>query len=438
VSPAPQPIASSTPPTPSTAPTPTAPVASIETEDPAGRWRVLVVLSIGILLAEAPWFTSSAVTPLLREAWQPVGLELAMLVVAVQIGFAVGALLLAITGAADVIRGDRLFFWGAIVTGAANLGFAWLATDPISALPFRFLTGAGIAAVYPVGMNLIAGWFRVGRGTAIGILIGALTVGTALPHLLRAVGALAGSDWRVIVSWASLAAFIGGAAVLAGADPGPFDARAPRFSLRIAARAFQEPSVRLANLGYLGHMWELFAMWTWVPLFLAASFAAAGAGDAATAAAAAFVVIAAGGIGCAAGGVLADRVGRTSLTIAAMAASGTCALAIGFLYAGPPLLVLAVAIIWGVTVVADSPQFSAAVSELAPAGTSGSALSLQTAVGFVLTAATILSVGALDPGDGTGWRIAFGSLALGPLVGVIAMWRLRGRPDATRMAGGRR
>jgi MFS family permease len=399
---------------------------------------VLLVLSVGILLAEAPWFTSAAVTPLLRIEWRPEGLELAMLVVAVQIGFAVGALALAITGAADVIRGDRLFFWGAVTTGAANLGFAWLATDPVSALPFRFLTGAGIAAVYPVGMKLIAGWFRVGRGTAIGILIGALTVGTALPHLLRAVGAVAGADWRLIVTWASIAAFVGGAAVLVGADPGPFDTPAQRFSLRIAARAFREPSVRLANLGYLGHMWELFAMWTWVPLFLAASFAAAGGHDAASAALAAFAVIAAGGIGCVVGGVLADRFGRTSLTIAAMAASGACALLIGFLYGGPPALVLTVAVVWGITVVADSPQFSAAVSELAPAGTAGSALSLQTAVGFVLTAATILSVGALDPADGIGWRIAFGSLALGPLVGVIAMWRLRGRPDAVKMAGGRR
>ncbi|HSO29443.1 MAG TPA: MFS transporter [Candidatus Sulfomarinibacteraceae bacterium] len=406
--------------------------------EPAGRWRVLFVLSIGILLAEAPWFSSAAVTPLLRVDWRPEGLELAMLTVAVQLGFAAGALLLAASGAADVIRGDRLFFWGAVVTGAGNLGFAWLATDPGSALPFRFLTGAGIAAVYPVGMKLIAGWFRVGRGAAIGILLGALAVGTALPHLLGAFGTVAGADWRMIVTWASIAAFLGGVAVLAGAPPGPFDAPAPRFSFSIAARAFREPSVRLANLGYLGHMWELFAMWTWVPLFLAASLAASGSGDASSAALAAFVVIAAGGIGCAAGGILADRFGRTTLTIAAMGSSGACCLLIGFLYGGPPVVVLGLAIVWGITVVADSPQFSAAVSELAPTGTAGSALAMQTAVGFVLTAATILSVGALDPGDGAGWRIAFGSLALGPLVGVVAMWRLRGRPDATKMAGGRR
>lgn len=406
--------------------------------DPAGRWRVLAVLSIGILLAEAPWFSSAAVTPLLRQQWQVQGLDLAMLTVAVQIGFAVGALLLAATGAADVIRGDRLFFWGAVVTAAANLGFAWLASDPVSALPFRFMTGVGIAGVYPVGMKLVAGWFRAGRGMAIGVLIGALTVGTALPHLFRALGSLTGADWRVIVTWTSVAAFLGGAAVLTGAEAGPFDAPSPRFSLRIAARAFREPSVRLANLGYLGHMWELFAMWTWVPLFLAASFTASSGRDDAGAAFAAFVVIAAGGIGCIAGGALSDRLGRTTITIVSMAISGTCAVLIGFTFGGPPAIVLALAVVWGITVVADSAQFSVAVSELAPPGTAGSALSLQTAIGFVLTAATIISVGALDPGDGTGWRIAFGSLAIGPIVGVAAMWRLRGLPDALKMASGRR
>lgn len=406
--------------------------------EPAGRWRALTLLSVGILLAEAPWFSSSAVTPLLKLQWEFHGLEVAMLTVAVQIGFAVGALALATTGAADVIRSDRLFFWGAVVTAAANLGFAWLATDPISALPFRFMTGVGIAGVYPVGMKLVSGWFRAGRGMAIGVLIGALSVGTALPHLFRAFGSLADADWRVIVTWTSIAAFLGGIAVLAGVAPGPFDTPSPRFSLRIAARAFREPSVRLANLGYLGHMWELFAMWTWVPLFLAASFAVAGSTDAATTALAAFVVIAAGGVGCVAGGILADRFGRTTITIAAMVVSGTCAVLIGFTYGGPPAVVLALAVVWGITVVADSAQFSAAVSELSPPGTAGSALSLQTAAGFVLTAVTILSVGALDPADGAGWRVAFGSLALGPLVGIIAMWRLRGRREALQMAGGRR
>jgi MFS family permease len=406
--------------------------------DPPGRWWMLAVISVGILLAEAPWFSSAAVAPLLSAEWHPTGLELSLLTVAVQLGFAGAALALAMSGAADVLPGRVLFAGGAFVTAAANLGFAWVATDAASALPFRALTGAGIAAVYPVAMKLIAGWFRIRRGLALGLVIGAIAAGSALPHLFRAVGALADADWRVIVSWTSVAALAGGLVALGLARPGPFDVGAPRFSLGIAASAFRERSVRLANLGYLGHMWELFAMWTWVPLFLAASFAAAGVVEPALAALAAFAVVAAGWLGCAGGGLIADRFGRTTLTIGALVASGTCSVAIGFLFGAAPALVVGLALVWGLTVAADSPQFSAAVSELAPSGTAGSALAIQTAAGFTLTAITILVVGAIDARDGTGWRVAFGSLALGPLVGILAMWRLRRLPEAARMAGGRR
>jgi MFS family permease len=287
-------------------------------------------------------------------------------------------------------------------------------------------------------MRLVAGWFQARRGLALGFVIGAIAAGSALPHLFRAVGGLAGADWRAIVTWTSVAALAGGIVVLRDGRPGPFETRAPRFSLRIAAAAFREPSVRLANLGYLGHMWELFAMWTWVPLFLAASFSAAGLVDPTVAAVASFAVVGAGWLGCSVGGVIADRFGRTTLTIGALAISGACSLSIGFLFGAVPALVLALALVWGLTVAADSPQFSAAVSELSPPGTAGSALAIQTAAGFTLTAVTILAVGAVDANDGSGWRLAFGSLAIGPAIGIVAMWRLRNRPDAVRMAGGRR
>jgi len=406
-------------------------------EDPA-RWRLLAIVAVGTLLAMAPWFSASAVAPLLATDWNLDRLGLPMLAIAVQVGFAAGALALALTAAADVLSARILFAAGAFLAAIANLGFAFLARDAASALPFRVLTGLALAGVYPIGLKLLAGWFRRERGLAIGVLVGALTVGSALPYLLRAVGATQGLDWRATVAAASILGILGGLLVLTGASNGPWEVPAPRFSLDVAKSAFGEPAVRLANLGYLGHMWELYAMWTWVPLFVTASFLAAGTDNPTTASLAAFAIVGSGGAGCVVAGVLADRLGRTTLTIIAMAVSGSCAIAVGLLFGAAPILTFAVGVIWGVTVVADSAQFSTAVSELSPPGTAGSALAIQTALGFLLTGVTIFAVGLLGPGDGSGWRIAFGLLAVGPVVGIIAMWRLRLRPEAVRMANGHR
>jgi len=406
-------------------------------EDPR-RWRQLAIVAAGELLAMAPWFSASAVAPLLATDWSLDRLGLPILAVAVQVGFAIGALALAATAAADVLPARLVFATGAFLAAVANLGFAYIPHEAATALPFRVVTGLALAGVYPIGLKLLAGWFRRERGLAIGVLVGALTVGSALPYLLRAIGASQGLDWRLTVGSASVLGIVGGLLVLGGAAAGPWDIPAPKFSLDVARSAFREPAVRLANLGYLGHMWELYAMWTWVPLFVAASFAAAGSPSSTSASLAAFVIVGSGGVGCVVAGLLADRLGRTTLTIAAMAISGSSAVAAGFLFGAAPIATVVVGVVWGVTVVADSAQFSTAVSELAPPGTAGSALAIQTALGFLLTGVTILAVGLLDPADSTVWRIAFGLLALGPLVGILAMWRLRRRPEAVRMAGGRR
>lgn len=399
------------------------------------RRRALALLSLAELLALSLWFSASAVLPALSREWELGDAGRAGLTIAVQLGFIVGTLLSALANLPDILPARALVMAGAVAGAAVNAALAVWADGLPEALALRFLTGVCLAGAYPPAMKITATWFREGRGLAIGLLVAALTVGSASPHLIRGMTDL---PWRHTLLAASLLA-VGGAVVVAFVSEGPHRFPAARFDPRMAGAVFQERGSRLACLGYFGHMWELYPMWTWLGTFLTASLEARGGGSYAglNASAATFACMGlAGGLGAYMGGALADRWGRTTLTMAAMALSGLCAAVIGLTFAGPPAITLLIAVVWGVTVIADSAQFSTAVTELAPPAYVGTALTTQTCAGFALT---MLSIWLIPPVvQAVGWRWAFAALAVGPGLGVLAMGRLRAVPEAARMAGGRR
>ncbi|HVQ88757.1 MAG TPA: MFS transporter, partial [Actinomycetes bacterium] len=396
------------------------------------RWLALGAVAVAELLAMTTGFSTAAVVPQLRIAWDLSQPAASWLTVAVQLGFVVGAVLSASINLADLVSPRWLMFFGASGAAVTNLLLTQVhGVEPAIAL--RLATGAALALVYPPALKLMATWFRSGRGVALGVLVAALTLGSATPHLVNGIG---GVQWQVVIVSTSVLTLTGGVLALVAGVEGPFAFPSARFEPRQVGRAFADRGVRLASLGYFGHMWELYAMWAWFGVFLVDVFARRGTEDTRVAASyATFVVIGSGALGSIVGGVLGDRWGRTKLTALAMTCSGATALVIGGFVNGPLWLVLGLGVFWGFWVIADSAQFSAIVTETGNQRYVGTALTLQLAAGFVLTAVTIYLVPLVR--DAEGWWLAFAILAPGPILGVAAMMRLANSPEAKLIAGGK-
>lgn len=383
---------------------------------------MLALLACAELLGMTLWFAGSAVAPQYAAQWGLTPSETGWLTTVVQIGFVLGTAVSALLNVADVVPVRRLFAGSALLGALANV--ALLTADGFAAaLGWRFLTGVALAGVYPPAMKMIATWFRARRGMAVGTIVGALTVGKGLPYLVHAIP---GAGITPVLLAASTGALLSAALVWFGYRDGPYPFAARPFSWRLVTEVTSARQWRLATGGYLGHMFELYAAWTWLPVFIAASIAvrdpSAGVQGSSFASALSFAVLAIGGVGCIWGGVMSDRRGRAWLVTTAMTVSGLCALAIGLTFGRSLWMLAPVALVWGFFVIADSAQFSVMVTESVPSHAVGTALTLQTSLGFLLTAVTIQLVPPLA--EALGWSWAFVVLALGPLAGIGSIRRL--------------
>ena len=374
---------------------------------------MLAALSLAEFLGMTLWFSATAAAPALITEFHLGSGQAAWLTMGVQGGFVCGTLLSAVFNLPDVLNSRWLFALGCLAGAIAN-GSVTVVDSPTSAVTLRVVTGVALAWVYPPGMKIAASWFERKRGAALGILVGALTVGSAFPHLLASLGV--SIPWRTLMLISSGCAIAGGVVVLAVIHDGPYVSTTAPFDPRAIGRVFSNRRVRLATLGYLGHMWELYAMWTWIATFAAASLLAP------SGSVVAFVAIASGAAGCVGAGLIGDRIGKARVAAWAMIVSAGCSMLAGFTFGAAPWVLFVLAVIWGVAVVADSALFSALVSEYSSRDYVGTALTVQMCAGFLLTMVTIRLVPMMA--SSVGWQWAFLLLVPGPVLGTIAMLRL--------------
>jgi MFS family permease len=389
-------------------------MATDPSDERAGAGRAFLVISLAVLLATSTWFSGTAAARELAGLWSLSPTQGARLTSATQWGFIVGTLVYAASNLADRFDARRVFCLSAIAGALCNLGFAWLSDGLMAALGLRFATGLALAGVYPVGMKLIASWYREGLGWRLGVMVGCLTLGTAFPYGVAALGL--GLDWRALASIASLAAVVGGLLVVFGCGEGPLLRTRSKLDLRVIGRVFRHRPFRATAFGYFGHMWELYAFWSLAGMWLDARFESTTAW-AERVPLLAFAIVGVGALGCIGGGLLSRWIGERKVALLALFGSGVACLLSGFAYRLPPAALLAFLLIWGVLVVADSPQFSALAARHAPPEYTGTALTIQNGLGFLITTISIQLLPRVA--ELVTWQWSMTVLAIGPVIGVI-------------------
>lgn len=388
-----------------------------------GSWRALGWIGLAEIFALCLWFSASVIAPELREGWNLSSNAEGWLSASVPLGFVIGALVSSTLGIADRFNPRKILAISAFLGALLNALLIFVDTA-LFGIILRILTGVTLAGVYPIAVKILSQWFPKKRGLAMGILIASLTLGSALPHIV--VMFFSSLDWKFIILCSSLLALFSALIVTFCVEDAPVQSKKLPFSLKLIKEVVTNKPVMLANYGYFGHMWELYAMWTWLPAFLAASFVIHSPDTPFWfVALSSFASIGiAGGIGCVVGGIISDKVGRANLTILSMIISGICSIGIGFTFGHSIWLTLTIALIWGMSIISDSAQFSAAVSEIAEEEYVGTALTFQMCIGFLLTIFSINLVPILQ--RLVGWEWVFTFLAIGPILGIVFMVKYKG------------
>ena len=394
---------------------------------------ILIIVSISLLLSLTIWFSANAITSQLIELWNLNQSDIALLSMILIIGFVIGGLVYSIFNLPDLIKTPKFYSFNAFFGSVTNL-FAALSTNFLMFTVFRFSTGFFLAGVYPTSMKLISSWFKKNRGLAIGILLGALTAGSGLPYLFNLIQA---SNWRILLSFSSIFALIGSLLVFFFIQEGSHVSRGAKFKLSNLKDLLKQKSIRFANYAYFGHMWELYAFWVWIPRFLQEVYSQSNSAGNATLylSLGTFLIFISGALGNMVGGKISDSIGRTKFNIIMLVISGTCSLIIGF-FLDNPILALLIAILWGLTIVPDSPQYSAMISELSDPAYIGTALAIQTSLGFALTNISIWLLPVLV--NLVGWQFGFMFLVIGPLFGIFSLLQLRKETDSIKIAQGKK